>query len=377
MMITTLWKAAILAVIVSLAPARGQDSHGPLPFLFGGDVSMASKLESDGVVYKDGGKPKDIFAIFHDHGATCIRLRLFVHPNGKGGVVNDIPYTIALARRVKAAGLLFSLDLHYSDSWADPGQQRTPAAWRDFTFPQLVRQTQDYTEQTLKAFRDAGVTPDVVQIGNEITHGLLWPMGSLGSKTVPKDAAFDRVADLLKADGRGLHLALGDDTATKILIHIDGADATGTVKWFFDNITRRHVPFDMIGLSYYPFSSASLDHVKQTLDLAGKAYGKPIIIAETAYPYAESHIWSGQRKSFAWPLTPEGQKQYLLALLQVVRATPNGLGAGILYWYPESVPAPDGRESWNGGLAAMFDHDGNALPAFDAFAAPTAPTTSP
>jgi arabinogalactan endo-1,4-beta-galactosidase len=373
MMTARLWEAAAFAGIMIACPARAQGPPAPLPFLFGGDVSMASKLESEGVVYKDGGKPKDIFAIFHDHGATCIRLRLFVHPNGKGGVVNDIPYTIALAKRVKAAGLLFSLDFHYSDSWADPGQQRTPAAWRDLSFPQLVQRTQDYTEETLKAFRDAGVTPDVVQIGNEITHGLLWPMGELGRKDEPEDVAFDRVAELLKADVRGLHLALGDDTATKVLIHIDGADATGTVKWFFDPITKRKVPFDMIGLSYYPFSSGSLDHVVATFKLAAK-YGKPIIIAETAYPYVESSMWKGQRKSFVEPLTPEGQKQYLLDLLQVVRGAPGGLGAGILYWYPESVPSKNpGEDQWNGGLAAMFDRDGNALPAFDAFGAPTNP----
>jgi len=334
---------------------------------------MAPKLEEQGVIYKDGGKPKDIFAIFHDRGATCVRLRLFVQPNGKGGVVNDYAYTIALAKRVKAAGLLFSLDFHYSDTWADPGQQRTPAAWRDLSFPHLVNQTRDYTADTLKAFKDAGVTPDVVQIGNEITHGLLWPLGGLGIKRFSDDAAFDRVAELLKADVDGIHLALGNDTPTKIMIHIDGADATSTVKWFFDHINARHVPFDMIGLSYYPTWGGDLSHVKTTLAMAAKAYGKPIVIAETAYPFADSPALEGRKKSFKWPLTPEGQKQYLEDLLQLVRETPGGLGAGVLYWYPESVPPKTSSEPmWNGGDEAMFDHDGNALPAFDAFRDATA-----
>ena len=354
----------VAALLALMLPCHADDAA--FPQMFGADVSMASKLEEKGVVYKDGGQPKDIFAIFKDHGATCIRLRLFVNPDGKGGVVNDLPYTIALAKRVKAAGLVFSLDLHYSDTWADPGHQITPAAWRNLTFPQLVDQVRDYTATTLKAFRDAGVTPDVVQIGNEITHGMLWPQGQI--KGHQDDTDFDHLADLLKAGAQGVHLALGDDTKTKIMIHIDRGDATSRVKWFFDHITARHVPFDMIGLSYYPFWSGPLDHLKATLVMAAKTYGKPIIVAETAYPFVDSPSWKGQNKSFDFALTPDGQKQYLEALVRIVRETPDGLGAGVLYWYPESVPIKDGGGAvWYGGNAAMFDHDGNALPAFDTF----------
>jgi arabinogalactan endo-1,4-beta-galactosidase len=367
-MTVSLGKAVVLAALTSLLSAAAQPTSARSPFLFGGDISMAPKLEEEGVVYKDAGQPKDIFAIFHDRGATCVRLRLFVQPNGRGGVVNDTSYTIALAKRVKAAGLLFSLDFHYSDTWADPSHQQTPAAWRNLSFPQLVEKTRDYTAETLKAFRDAGVTPDVVQIGNEITYGLLWPMGDLRRKDVSEDTSFDHVADLLKADVEGIHLALGANTPTRIMIHIDGADATDTVRWFFDHITNRHVPFDMIGLSYYPFFGNSLDHVKKTFEMAALTYGKPIVIAETAYPFVEAPTWNGQRKSLTRPLTPAGQKLFLEDLLQLVRATPHGLGGGILYWYPESVPPKNtlGR-MWNDGNAAMFDHDGNALPVFDVF----------
>jgi len=369
-MLTHLRKMATMMGLMSTVAGHALD----FPYLLGGDISMAPKLEEQGVVYKDGGQPKDIFAIFHDRGATCVRLRLFVQPNGKGSVVNDTAYTIALAKRVKAAGLLFSLDFHYSDTWADPGLQRIPAAWRDLSFPQLVNQTRDYTAETLKAFKAAGVTPDVIQIGNEITHGLLWPMGALGKKGDSEEAGFDRVAELLKADVEGIHLALGNDTPTKIMIHIDGADATHTVQWFFDHITARHVPFDMIGLSYYPTWGGDLSQVKATLAMAAKAYGKPIVIAETAYPFVDSPGLEGRKKSFKWPLTPEGQKQYLEALLKVVRETPSGLGAGVLYWYPESVPPKNSTEGmWNNGDAAMFDHDGNTLPVFDAFRAVPSP----
>ena len=364
-------RLAACAALFSMSMAGGADSRpgeASLPFLFGGDVSMAPNLEAQGVVYKEDGRPKDIFAIFRDRGATCIRLRLFVHPNGRGGVVNDTASTISLAKRVKAAGLLFSLDLHYSDTWADPGHQITPAAWRGLSFPQLVDKTRSYTADTLRAFRAADVTPDIVQIGNEITYGLLWPQGQLHPHSADEAAQFDRVAALLKADVEGIHLAMAGEPSPRIMIHIDGADATGIVAWFFDHLVERQVPFDMIGLSYYPSSGGGLDHVRETFALAARRYGKPIVIAETAYPYADGPVWQGQRKSFAWPLSPAGQKQYLLDLLHLVKATPNGLGAGILYWYPESVVPAHARDKvWNAGEAALFDRNGNALPAFDVF----------
>jgi len=371
-MTTPLWKAAALFAAGPCLSAYGQQDpshfHGHL-VLSGGDVSAAADEERQGVVFKDHGQPEDIFKIFKDHGATCIRLRLFVNPHGRGGTFNDLPYTIALAKRVKAAGLLFSLDLHYSDTWADPQHQITPAAWQQLAFPQLVDQVRTYTEQTLQAFQAAGVTPDVVQIGNEITHGLLWPLGHVDPNGANQDVQFDHVAALLKAGIEGVHLALGKDTPTKILIHIDGADATKTALWFFDNITRRQVPFDMIGFSYYPFSSDKLSTVKRTFQLVATKYGKPMIIAETGYPFVDSPLWKGQHRSFAFPLTPEGQKQYLQTLIEIVHDAPNGLGAGVLYWFPESVPAPgaSGWHTWNGGDAAMFDHNGNALPSFEAF----------
>ena len=140
------------------------------------------------------------------------------------------------------------------------------------------------------------------------------------------------------------------------------------MKWFFDGITARQVPFDMIGLSYYPFWCTSLPDLKTTLNMAATTYHKPIIVAETAYPFVDAAVWKGQRKSFDFPLTPQGQKAFLTALIRVVKETPDGLGAGVLYWYPESVPAPrNPTETWNEGDCAMFDHKGNALPVFDAF----------
>ena len=343
-----------------------------LPFLLGADVSLAPAVEQAGVVFKDRSKPGDVFQILQAHGANCVRLRLFVHPDGKDGVVNDLAYTVALAKRVKAAELLFSLDLHYSDTWADPGHQATPAGWQSLTAPQLVDRVCDYTAQTIQAFRSAGVLPDLVQIGNEITVGLLWPTGRLGVQGTSEDAAFDQVADLLRAGVEGVRRGVGTDPMPKIMLHIDGGENQGRARWFFDHLVQRNVPFDLIGLSYYPFYHGTLADLRQTLDFVAHAYHKPVAIVETAYLTADDPwIKPPDRAGLTFPLTPPGQAQFLAALIQTVRDTPDGLGAGVLYWYPESVPVKSPAvDPWYGGHAALFDPVGNALPALAAFGQP-------
>jgi arabinogalactan endo-1,4-beta-galactosidase len=333
-------------------------------FLLGGDISLAPKLEEHGVVFKDNGAAEDIFKIFRAHNANCVRLRLFVHPDGRNGVVNDLPYTIALAQRVKAAGLLFSLDFHYSDTWADPAHQTRPAAWKDLSFPELVIKARQYTAETLRAFKDAGVPPDVVQIGNEITNGMMWPGTDFEDKSTSDSIHFDRLAQLLAACGEGVHLGLGPDSRTKIMIHLSSGSQKAITQWFFDNITKRRVAFDIIGLSYYPFWAGNLDQLKETLRFTALTYGKPVAVVETAYPHEDSPEWKG-KKNLVWPHTPDGQRIYLHDLIAAVRETPRGLGAGVLYWYPESIAGSPG--SWFEGQLALFDRNGNALPALQEF----------
>lgn len=335
--------------------------------LLGADLSLLPKLEAAGAVFKDKGKPGDVIALLRERGANCIRLRLFVNPNGKAGVVNDLPYTIALARRVKAAGLQFFLDLHYSDTWADPTAQFVPAAWRYLPFPQLLDTMESYTAEVMKAFLEAGVPPDIVEVGNEITNGLLGPATSFEDKNIPQDVVFDRLCEVLKAGIRGVYSGLGRDSQVKIVIHIDNGGRLEVTRWFFDNITKRQVPFDVIALSYYPFWQGSLTHLQENLTFAAKTYGKPVLVAETAYPWVQSEYWTA-KKNLNFELTPRGQKQFLEALISTVRAVPQNLGLGVLYWYPESVAIknPEILDWWDGELA-LFDQEGNALPALDAF----------
>ena len=163
-----------------------QPTTQPSSFLLGADISMLARLEQRGAIYREDGKPQDAIHVFTHHGWNCFRLRLFVDPNGQGGVVNSLDYTRVLARRIKDAGATFILDIHYSDTWADPQHQVKPAAWKDLPFEALEKKVHDYTESVIAQLKSDGCLPQIVQIGNEITPGMLWPDGQLLKSRHPR-----------------------------------------------------------------------------------------------------------------------------------------------------------------------------------------------
>jgi arabinogalactan endo-1,4-beta-galactosidase len=360
---------AILAAFVSIGSARAQSTARTLearklpPFLAGADISLLTAEEQHGQVYKDmDGRPRPLLDIFKAHGYNCVRLRLWVNPSEQGIFVNDLPYTVALGRRAKQAGFLLLLDFHYSDSWADPGKQFTPAAWANLPFDQLVTTMHDYSKSVIEAMRAGGAMPDIVQVGNEIPGGLLWPDG--------KDWGFGHdyknLCILLKAGISGVKDGSGDVAPPLIMIHIDrGGDWAGTQS-FFDNIDAAGVPYDIIGESYYPFFHGPMSGLKETLDNAALRYHRPIVVVETGYPYLS---WPGAtmgttgRTSYEYPISPDGQKQFLQALVKTVEQTPDHLGKGVVYWAPEWIPARGLDGSWDG--KTLFDDDGKALPGLD------------
>ena len=133
-----------------------------------------------------------------------------------------------------------------------------------------------------------------------------------------------------------MHAALGESRPVKIVIHIDNGGKLAVTRWFFDNVTKRQVPFDVIALSYYPFWQGSLTQLQENLIFAAKTYSKPVLVAETAYPWVETEYWKA-KENLNFPLTPQGQRLFLEALIATVRAVPHNLGLGVLYWYPESL----------------------------------------
>ncbi|MCX8180051.1 MAG: arabinogalactan endo-1,4-beta-galactosidase [Thermofilaceae archaeon] len=185
----------------------------------------------------------DAIRILVNNGANCFRLRLFVNPKQRdewGGFTgNNLEYTIKLAKRVKEVNALLVLDPHYSDTWADPGKQYTPEAWRSLNFDQLVEKVYEYTRDTVTAFHDEGVLPDMVQIGNEITCGILWPVGKVCDVENPEQQ-WVNFTTLLKAGIRGLRDAPGG-SYVKVILHIHSGGSWETTRWFFSNIERHGV----------------------------------------------------------------------------------------------------------------------------------------
>ena len=231
---------AFCLVLRIASPAQAQS------YAIGADVSFLAKCERDGMVFKEDGQPKDVLVMLREHQYNWVRLRLFHDPAAAADKLpNDLDYTLTLAKRAKSLGFHLLLDLHYSDSWADPGKQPTPEAWKKLKHKQLVEQVFTYTRDTISTFAREGVMPDMVQVGNEITNGMLWPDGKLPDN-------WDNFADLLKAGIRGVDAGRGAQPKPRIMIHIERSGDYDAAVWFFDNLIAHHVPFDVMGLSYYP-----------------------------------------------------------------------------------------------------------------------------
>jgi len=333
---------ALLLCVSGYLPSQGVAAD----YAIGADLSFLRQAETSGTVFHDGGEAKPGLQLFKDHGYNWIRLRLFHSPTR---LPNDLAYTIASAKEAKELGYKFLLDYHYSDTWADPGKQFPPKAWEGKSHAELVEAVQDYTAETLMTFRAANAFPDMVQIGNEITPGLLWPDGKL-----PQN--WQNFADLLNAGIRGVRAASGTNAIPRIMIHIDkGGNKQGT-RWFFDNLLAHGVEFEVIGQSFYPWWHGSLLDLRENLIFMANTYDKDIMLVEIAYCWRPTEY---RNRPGPFPETPEGQRAFLEAVNQIVLDTPNGRGIGIFWW----EPAVTGRLR----SRSFFDDDNNALPVLEVF----------
>jgi arabinogalactan endo-1,4-beta-galactosidase len=332
-------------------------------FLAGTDLSLLAYFETNGVVYRNGGQQGDAISILKNQGVNCVRLRLFTSSAAQAQAdpydyVNNLNYTVPLAARVKKAGMKFLLDFHYSDTWADPGHQAVPSGWTNLTFIQLVQQMHDYSSNCIAAFQAAGAMPDYVQVGNEITSGMLWPSGRVGG-SYDTPAQWSQLAQLLNAAIRGIHDAAGANPP-KTVIHIASGGDWNTTQWFFDNLIQsQRLQFDIVGESYYPFYHGSLSNLNLCLSNAAARYGKPLIVAETAFPWTNS-VFTTNLDGFSG--TTNGQAEYVVALAEAVRCAPNNLSCGIFWWgaeYQQLSGIPEAGFS----TTSFFDANGNVLPA--------------
>jgi arabinogalactan endo-1,4-beta-galactosidase len=358
---------AFLAAFLGLIPAVCAAAVGD--FVAGADFSDLAFFESHGVVYREAGQPQDGLAILKRHGLTCVRLRLFTSSAAQAqadpyNYTNNLDYALPLALRVKNAGLLFMLDFHYSDTWADPGQQTKPAAWTNLMFPQLAAQMRQYNSNCIAAFKAAGATPDYVQVGNEIIGGLLWPDGRVGG-AYDTPAQWSKLGQLLTNAITGILEAAGPE-APKIVIHIDRGGDWGGTQWFFDHLLQQQVPFDIIGESYYPFWHGSLDNLRVCLTNAAARYDKPLMVTETAFPFAYS------TNIYDIPATTNGQVQYVVALAQTLMSVPGAKVIGAFWWGAEYQPLP-GVNLGGCENRSFFGGTGDVLPVAAAFGQLAAP----
>jgi arabinogalactan endo-1,4-beta-galactosidase len=318
-------------------------------FAFGADLSFLRQAEERGAVFHDGTNASPGLQIFKNHGYNWIRLRIFVEPVSNG-LPNDLAYTLAEAQDAKKLGYKFLLDFHYANSWADPQKQPTPGAWENLSHKQRTQKVFEYTRDSIAAFRHAGVLPDMVQVGNEVRVGMLWPDGKLPEH-------WDNFADYLRAGIKGVKTGSGTNPPPRIMIHFDQGGSVARTKYFFDNLDRRKIPFDVIGFSYYPWWHGSLTDLRENLAFTADTYHKPIIVVETAYNWRPARESADRPGPF--PETPEGQRDFWDELTRTVLQNEHCVG---LFWWEPAV----GRR---GSLVSrsFFDEDGNPLPALGVF----------
>ncbi|KAK0703620.1 family 53 glycosyl hydrolase [Lasiosphaeria miniovina] len=324
----------------------------------GVDWSSVAVEEKAGVSYKTAnGNAQPLERILASSGVNTVRQRVWVNP--AGGDYN-LAYNIALAKRAKSAGLGVYVDLHYSDTWADPGHQAIPAGWPT-GIDDLSWKLYNYTLDVSNQFQDVGVQPTIISIGNEITAGLLWPTG--------RTSSWGNVARLLHSASA----AVKDSRLNpkpKIMIHLDNGWNWSTQNNWYTNVLKQGTlvssDFDMIGISFYPFysSSATLSALKTSLTNLANGWGKDLVVAETDWPTscpAPKTSFPSDARSI--PYSAAGQATWIKDVANVVAGVKGGVG--LFYWEPAWIHNANLGSSCADNC--MFSHSGQALSSMSVF----------
>jgi arabinogalactan endo-1,4-beta-galactosidase len=317
-------------------------SQAKIPsFAKGADVGWLPQMEATGYKFYDSdGKEKDCLQLLKDRGMNSIRLRVFVHPDedrASGHCSKE--ETVVMALRAQKLGMRIMIDFHYSDSWADPAKQNKPKAWEKHSFPELLTDVYQHTYDVLSALQKAGVTPEWVQIGNEIPGGMLWPDGSTEH--------WEQLGPLLN---QGYDAVKAVDQKIKVIVHVDEGNNNLKFRTFFDQATAQHVRYDVIGLSYYPYwikkdYRETIDDLAFNLNDMVQRYGKEVMVVEVG----------GEDDKV------QNTYELLAATLKAVKNVPDHKGLGVFYWEPE------GAKSWSHYSLSAWQEDGKPSPALDAF----------
>ena len=358
-------------------------------FIKGMDLSTLLEVERCGGRFYDHGRERDLLDIMRDYDVDTIRLRLWNDPKSEAGEPygagnNDLSETIALGKRVSDAGFGVLLNFHYSDFWADPGKQIKPKAWASYGVEELEQAVYDYTKDSLVKVLDAGVNVTMIQVGNELSNGLLWPEGQ-----VPN---YDNIARFVSAGIRACREVKAD---IPLMIHLDNGGNNELYRRWFDNYMERGEDFDYIGMSYYPFWHGSLDQLEYNMNDIAARYGKDIIVAEVSMGFTMEDykdyekLSDSERKGYAtrpalvekidYPMTIEGQTDFTKDFLNRVANVCGNHGVGFFWWEPAWIPVPGSGWATPASLEymkdpgpcgnewanqALFDYNGNINSAF-------------
>lgn len=334
-----------------------------MEFIKGMDISgLPEMLDLGAKFYDKHGKERNIFELIKENGVNSIRLRIWNEPENvpESGGYSDLQHTIEIAKQAKEYGMSIFLDFHYSDFWADPGKQVKPKKWTNLCFEDLKQAVYSYTKEVLLKMQEEDVLPEIVQIGNEIRSGMLFPEGE-----VPN---FEQLAALVNAGIQAVR-DVSIEKDIKIVIHLDQGGRYFYLRdWFDDAMKAGLAEFDIIGVSYYPFWHGTFAEFKETLEKMVKRYGKPIIVAETAHPWRcieDGFVGEQQEKIAGFPATPEAQRTVMDLVMNITASLEAEMGMGIYYWEPLVIPIA-GKGGWCSNMG-LFNEQGVALPALESF----------
>ncbi len=328
---------------VSSSPSTTLVSLYSSRFVLGADLSWASEMETNGLkFYTAQGVQQDVFPLMKSLGMNAVRLRVWVNPADTR--YNTIQDVIAKAQRAKTQGQRVMIDFHYSDNWADPGKQAKPALWAALSISDLKMALANHTRTSLTALRDAGITPEWVQVGNETNDGFLW--NDARPSTAPQTTTMKNYADLTTA---GYDAVKEIFPNALVIVHLANCHKNDNFRWIFDGLKLNKAKFDMIGASSYPTTEPGVTWQTVTANCLANLndmvdrYGVPVMMTEVGVP---------------WDLS--AGKTIIADLITKVASVKNGKGMGVFYWEPEAY-------NMNGYSMGAFDTKGKPTAIMDAF----------
>jgi arabinogalactan endo-1,4-beta-galactosidase len=331
-------------ILIAFMMAAAITAHAE-PFVKGADVGWLPQMEATGYkFYNRQGKQEDLLQILKEDGINTIRLRTWVNPSSdRASGHNSKDETVAMAVRAQKMGMRVMINFHYSDSWADPQQQRKPAAWIGHDFPQLLKDVYGYTHEVMSALKQAGVTPEWVQVGNETPTGMIYPEGHT-----------DNWPQLAQLINQGYDAIKAVSPASKVVLHLDRGNDSQRFRTWFDNARANGAKYDVIGMSYYPYwldgrpdYTASINDLAANMNDMAARYGKEVMVVEVGGEDTQ----------------PQNTYDMLVAVQRKVKAVPDHKGLGVIYWEPQ------GARGWSHYELSAWGADGRPTKAMEAFRA--------